>query len=325
MTKLKIPIKTILNQSNFTPDFFLAKSGVCFKDHEGNNIRVNGFGFNRDKIKATKSSQFEVLEHLYALYSFQKKALSCKESFTAYSWVNKNENKIFKTSEVLIGPFPYEVDKSADANGLGCHTIYNQAIDHSIFELIERHLLALVWYENELVVEIKNEKNIINNRFNIFHYTLFSKQIPFVITILSDLEKGIWILGSALRHSFAEAMEHSTNEALMLLESTFTENGNSYSEDSKKRLKLLRDKEFCLIRNEFFLKKNNGRKNFDLYHQYNTDEIVNQVLDEKSIWIIDLFINDSFSIVRALCTESKNPRWLRRLTNQSHIPIDPLC
>lgn len=325
MNKLKIPIKTLVNQSVHTSGFFLAKSGVCFKDFNEQNVRVSGFGFNQDKNNAIKSSQYETLEHLYALYSFQKTALCCEDNLTGLLWQNQDEKRVFTLPEILIGPYPYEVSKSADANGLGCHPSYNLAVDHSILELVERHLLSLIWYDNELIKEIKTNELKPDCTLTIRHYTLLNRQVPFVITILSELEKGFWILGSALRVSFAEAIKHSTNEALMLLEGSGIENGLTYSDDAKMRLNLLKNKEMSLFRSEFFSKKIKDESFVDLYRQYKINEIVNRVLENAPIWIVELYRNKDISVVRAICEECKNPRWLRHKANQFNIPLDPLC
>jgi len=317
---MHVPIKTLLSSSKYSQGHFLAKSGICFKSMEKENY-IYGFGFNEISEKAKKASQFEALERLYATRAFHQNI----EHFEGHSLEAPNKNKIFHPSEVLISNLSTFTTKSADANGLGCHYNIDQAINHAILELIERHLLAEIWYENGSVFEIKEKALIHQDGWHIRFYTSFSSDVPLAIAVLMNLDENVWVLGSAIRESLLQSIEHATNEAFMLLESTFLEKGIAYSDDVEKRLSSLKDKNSSQARKEFFQTKTSMKnKPLDLTKKYSTKEIIRKSLKDNPIWIVPLFKAISINVVRAMCNFAKNPRWFRGLCSEL-IPSDPFC
>ncbi len=318
--QMHIPLKTLLTSSGYSYGHFLAKSGICFKSEQTKNY-IYGFGFNEDKEKAIMASKFEALERLYATNAFHQNI----KSFEGYSFEIPNRYKTFLPSEVLISNTLTPGEKSADANGLGCHQDLNYALNHAILELIERHLLAEIWYGNDLVYEIEEKTIIRNDGWHIRFYTSFCFDVPFVIAVLTNFNKNIWILGSALRESFLQSLEHAKNEAFMLLESAFLEDGIAYSEDVEKRLSSLKNIRFSQARERFFRSKTSNKNvRLDVKKKYLTREIICETLGDNPIWIVPLLRNKYINVIRVVCDSAKNPRWLRGSCS-AFLPTDPFC
>jgi len=318
---VRVPLKTIISSSAQSSGHFLAKSGIFVKSGQ-HNTYVYGFGFNEVKENAKRASQFEALERLWATYAFHQD----KKNFIGYSLKTPNECRIFSPSQVLIGSVLTSEEKSADANGLGCHPAIDQAVNHAVLELIERHLLAEIWYEDGLVFEIKEKALIREDGWQVRFYTSLGIDVPLAIAIVSNTDKSVWVLGSALRESLSQSSEHAKNEAFMLLESAFFENGTAYSKDIEKRLLSLKNKNYSHAREDFFRAKvSNKNKQIDVTSKiYSTREIVEKVLGDNSIWIVNLFNDVRISVVRAICDFAKNPRWFRHLQS-GFPPLDPFC
>ena len=317
---MQIPLKTLLSSSTKSSGHFLAKSGICFKSQQ-NDTCVYGFGFSEIEENAKLGSQFEALERLYSNRAFHQN----KENFLGYSLHMPNEFRTFSASEVLVSSILTFEEKSADANGLGCHPDIDQAKKHAILELIERHLLAEIWYGNGLISEVK-EKVIREDSWQVRFYTSFCLDVPLAIAIVNNFEGSVWVLGSALRESFLQSMKHAKNEAFMLLESAFLENGVAYSVDVERRLASLKNKSYSNAREKFFQSKiSNKNKELDtIKKRYKTEEIIEKALGGNPIWMVNLFKNDRLSVVRAVCDSAKNPRWLRGIGSE-FIPLDPFC
>ncbi|MBX9703199.1 MAG: YcaO-like family protein [Silvanigrellaceae bacterium] len=317
----QIPLKTIVNRSQIFPDFFLAKSGVKFSTFSGRSKLISGFGFSKNEDQAINSSKFEALEHFYATYDFNQNYIKKKNNFRGVNLKN-NELRDFVPSEVVLGPVPLEIGKSADANGLGCHTSYEKAVEHGILEMIERHFLAQVWYGPMSVVEIPEIHSIIS-QFRIRLFTPSTSFVPMAIAVIYNLQDGIWALGSAVRLSMERAIEHAIQEAMMLIESSSNEKGFSYSEEIEQRILSLRNTNLSKLRKEFFESKITECKKGLLSMYMQLDEIIALTFDASKIWIIDFFKSKELNVIRAICPIAKNPRWLRAC--KLDIPNDPFC
>lgn len=77
----QIPLKTVVNESQIFPDFFLVKSGIKFSNGSGKSRLISGFGFSKNKDQAINSSKFEALEHFYATYDFNQNYINKNKVF----------------------------------------------------------------------------------------------------------------------------------------------------------------------------------------------------------------------------------------------------
>lgn len=317
---MRVPLKTLISISSKSKNYFLAKSGICVKS-EHCDTYAYGFGFNKVQEHAKIASQFETLEHLWATYAFH----CSKKKFNGNSFVMPMKSRVFSPSEVLISSIITPGEKSADANGLGCHPVKDLAVNHAVLELIERHLLAEIWYGDGLVLEIKEKILSCEDDWEVRFYTSFDFEVPLAIAIVSNQDKGVWVLGSALKETLLRSLEHAKNEALMLLESAYIEDGIAYSKDIENRLSSLKNKYFFQRREDHFMSKIvNKNSTIDATKKFLTNEIIDKVLGINPLWIVNLFDGARFSVVRAICDAAKNPRWLRHLHSKA-FPLDPFC
>ena len=255
-----IPIKTSIKKSEVFSDFFLVKSAVQFKNFLGNSQLICGFGFNEVKELAEASSRFEVLEHLYATYDFQQESIRKNSGFSAVKLNTQTERQVVTSSSVLTGPVPDFIGSNTDANGLGSHVVYKKALEHALLEVIERDCLARLWYEDLKIIEVEDACEVIDSfrvRFFVMNFLSFTP----VIAIVNNPKEGIWALGSAVRYSLDEALQHSKHEAMMLIEGSLIENGFSYSRDIEKRILSLKNGQISLLRETFVQSKISGHDN----------------------------------------------------------------
>lgn len=318
----QIPLKTVVNESQIFPDFFLAKSGIKFSNGSRKSRLISGFGFSKNKDQAINSSKFESLEHFYSTYDFNQNYINKNKVFGGMNLTN-GAQRVFLPSEVVLGPVPEEIGKCADANGLGCYAFYEKAVEHGTLELIERHLLAQIWYGPMLVTEMP-EACLTVSRFRIRLFTPCAPFVPMAIAIIDDLQEGIWALGSAARLCMESAIEHAIEEAMMLVESASIEKGFSYSEEIEQRILSLRSEKLSKLREEFFESKIKKCEKGLLSLSMQLDEIVRLSLSDSSeIWVVNFLKSEKLHVVRALCPIAQNPRWLRR--DNLAVPDDPFC
>lgn len=315
----EIPIKTLITDSLHVSGHFLAKSGLSFYNSEKNRTDVFGFGFSEDKEKAINSSKFELYERLYAnynLYNFEKPI------FLGQSFSDLEKKKEFSAHDIFLGSYSNDGTKSVDANGLGCHYLLEHAVKHAVLEVVERHLLAQIWYGNCQMYEIINANFIFDSSWKIRCYCTNNTSVPMAIVTVDNLEKGIWVLGSALRWPFDQAIEHAKNEAFMLLESSLSEKGYAYSKEIDERLFSLKDPIISNLRNTYF-----NSKVLDKIEKPKCDEALDIILKKtigmEALWIFPLHASQNINVVRAISESAQNPRWFRSKKNLT--PPDPFC
>lgn len=318
----QIPVRTIAHSSQFFPDFFLAKSGLKYKNNSEKSRLLCGFGFSKNKEQAIHSSQFETIEHFYATYDAHQDHIKKNTFFTGVNFTTSTE-KTFLPSETVLGPVPKEIGNSADANGLGCHTSYERAVEHAILEIIERHFLAQIWYGPLMISEIADAHTTLTH-FRIRLFTPHTPIVPMAIAVVDDLQNGIWALGSAARLNMEAAITHAVQEAMMLIEGSLIEKGTSYSENIEQRILSLRNKNLSLLREKFFISKTIKPKQRLVPFHMPLNEIAHLSLgNTNDIWIIDLLKSEKLNVVRALCPTAQNPRWSR--VKNLPVPYDPFC
>ncbi len=321
----QIPIKTVVHFSRIFYGFFLAKSGIKFQNSIRKSQLVSGFGFSKSKEAALNSSRFEALEHLYATYDFQKEVIQKNRFFYGAALSNPNTKQTFPPSSILVGPVPDDLGKGTDANGLGCHTLHEKAVEHAVFEIIERHCLAQLWYGPMRVLEMKGT-NVQVGDFRMRYFTLEALSVPFAVTIIDNVNEGIWVLGSAVRHSIDAAIAHAQHEAMMLIESSLIENGISYSAEIEQRILSLKNRDLSVAREDYFNSKKSGYTSSQSHvvSVTNVAETAEKAFGwVNNIWVIDLCKCAELCVVKVLCPQAQNPRWHRE--NNKGVPYDPFC
>jgi len=315
-----IPLKTIVKQSTHIENHFLAKSGISFRNSDNQLAHVYGFGSHSNKNKAMVASKFELLERLYATYDLHE--VSSPSSYKIFQGFLHSDFKIkmeFDSSEVLLDAKMEE--NLTDANGLGCHHFFPLAVRHGLFEVIERHLLANIWYNDYQLFSL-GKSIILKKNLRLRYYCLANANIPLAIAILDKLEDGVWILGSCVRLPFRDALTHAKNEAVMLLESAISQNEQAYSKEMDHRLDSLKDIKFSLAREIFFQSKVIGKID-SLDCKFSISSMIRSTLNENSLWVVPLHSSNKLNVVRIIDKTAKNPRWLR--IEKSEIPLDPFC
>lgn len=147
---------------------------------------------------------------------FDKNDLSRK--FIGRCFFNKNPIKEYDYKDILI-----RTEFSVSASGLGLHSDEKLAIEHAIFEVIERHVALLLWYKDNEIMLI-NSRELVDGYF-IYNYTNILK-IPFCVSVIINKKEDIFFCGSSVKSNLNDAIKAAEVEALSLLGNILIKNTN---------------------------------------------------------------------------------------------------
>ncbi len=176
-----------------------------------------GFSCKPSRDAAIFVAPFEVAERLLATYYFSTPQL--RDSEYAVLSVNTHEPRgSLKAENVILGPTVAHPKNDLDAVGLGFHGDMRKAIQHAVCELIERNILARIWYEQLPIVKLL-ECQLENTGYVLSAYSVSCcKAFPFVMATIHDGECNFLCLGASVSCFFSTALERATAEAIMLVD-----------------------------------------------------------------------------------------------------------
>lgn len=329
MIKLKeIPIQTVTRQSKYPRGYWLAKSMVCYKNWLGRSMVAHGFSLKKKQEHAKFISQCEVYERLFAYYDFLP-----QNKFTLLKWSDSSIINTLIPNEVILGPSPgYKVSRY-NASGLSWHSSIHHAREHSVFEIIERHLLAKIWYQKQKLVPIFR-KEWLNAITSIEYYTLKNNTLtPFVLAVANHKDNLFWLCGSAVSNSFCHSKEKSREEVLMLLDGILCNDNIKLNPNKKtaKRLLSLRNPKISINRKTYFnhlVQKNENELHVEtnLTAVIKTDDIILNCFGHNAeIGYVILKNDNDGCLVRTFCKDAILLGDMRRANQHSFIPEDPFC
>jgi len=319
-----IPINTIVRQSKVDDRYYVAKSGVNFYNWQGIKGFFGGFYISENKEIAIKVSKIEVLERLYALYDLNKQKLNTDKFIKKLSWPDLVHIGTVNPRDVLFGESPFGESNLRDASGLGASKDLISASIHAVFELLERHWLAKIWYEDAFLIQIRPTLEVKEN-FCLNLYTVdCPNPMPFVVACITSKDSTLFLCGSAVSNKLTDSIHKATMEAYLLLDS-FLSGDKGICQSNKERLLSLQKKEFSLLRESFVKKKVRHIIDMD---NFEMDNMLIQKLTLGSInniFICPITEKADFCVVRAISQEALKLPEVRKRYNGHDIPFDPFC
>lgn len=213
---LKIPILSNiyamhpLSKMYFVDSVARVRNGDNYQDFYGHSASC-------DPIIAKNKSYYEILERVLASQIFfDKNDISRK--FIGRCFFNKNPIKEYDYKDILI-----RTEFSVSASGLGLHSDEKLAIEHAIFEVIERHVALLLWCKDNEIMLI-NSRELADGYF-IYNYTSILK-IPFCVSVIINKKEDIFFCGLSVKSNLNDAIKAAEVEALSLLGNILIKNTN---------------------------------------------------------------------------------------------------
>ncbi|MEP7731502.1 hypothetical protein [Marinomonas primoryensis] len=269
-------------------EYFISKTALGVKKN-GIDKYIFGFGCSRSKSVAHTSSRFECVEHY--LGSIMAESLYDNDGFIARDINKKNKGFIIPKDQVLVGSIQSESNMKINATGLAIERNYFRSCEHALFELIERHISYLWWFE---ALNFLNVENIIK-KDNAEEYNLTwgcqENNLWYSIYIILNFNGNTVSIGSCLKNKKDESIEHSKCEAIMIDQShENTVNNVRYEKIKGEKLVFEVKKR---INQAFMVKYNNE-----------VSEICMRILNESFYTI--LVENEDFCVVRAFSKNVKD-------------------
>ncbi len=223
-TILGVPIKTELAPLLADPSRYLARSTVLMRDRANDQqFFFGGASVDTCPRTAEATSQYEVVERIFAMPALHRD----KRSFPTFDYFRDVPSGTVTADEVLItekrslagDERRTGTPATRGAVGLGLGSTLRQAKAHALFEAVERHLRASLWYRDSFVRQLAGE-HLFGDRYLLRRYCADDVAIPFCLSVVtSEAEHGaVFYVGSAVRRTFAAACRKADHEALMMLD-----------------------------------------------------------------------------------------------------------
>jgi hypothetical protein len=252
ITFYDVPMSVCQRVSLIDSSYVYSKAATQFIDPETNKaIFVGGFTLSKDRELGKTIAQYEVLERLFAMPAFASE----KEMFEGYLFKDKDENKKVvrrHRSELLLGMKPGIQRFKNDASGLAIHTDNNSAVETAVFEVIERDLLGMIWYDQTIRLMLtchKEKKNLCISWYKLANYP----DLPFRLCTITD-DHNLFACGSSIKSSSKLAEAKSFEEAGCLAESVLNEefgSTNGFDDKTRKKIQSLKS-DLSIERKEYF-------------------------------------------------------------------------
>jgi len=329
-----IPFTTQTEFVSYPSGFQLCKVGTIIHYEKDASFPIFGFSLNTNPEIAKRIALSELYERCLAFSCMQRKNIDKDGTMSAYHYVNQNSESRLSIEHILLD----SNSLTLDASGLSFHTTHELACQHSILELIERHLLVKLWFSNSFsLIQMRDSLEISPDYFLTRYSGIGIFGSLFSITIIESIheknsESDIWLFGSAFALRTEDAMRKSDQEAYMLLDNLESSRELFFStHDSHSRIQSLKGS-LSQKRRAYFSSK--IIKQSDITKTYtetpvgaNIINVLNWLnIDPFEVLMVDLYGSLDGYGVRAFCNSLLRVRESRRLTcNKKNIPLDPFC
>jgi hypothetical protein len=289
-----------------------------------------GASVNRDPRSAEATSQYEVVERIFAMPIFHRD----RKSFEVRDYFTDEPRDPVAPSQVLItdkgsvsGPEATTGEGyPRGAVGLGLGASADQARTHGLFEIVERHLRSSLWYRDVLIRQTADE-SVFGEGFLLRRYCADQLDIPFCLSVITCDAPGrdVFYVGSAVRETFAAARDKADNEALMMLDNFLAKrDGSANTEHSRQRFLNLSG-DGAIAAREYLESRVRGTEHIPDSRNYSQREIAEAVLGANPDVRYSLLLErDGLFLVRVFATGLTWERRERALNPNWTVP-DPYC
>lgn len=318
------PIQVSVEPSRFYPGWLLARAAVGFARHGGVQVLVTGAAFSPTASLARQRALNEVRERFHAHFEVMH---STGAQDVRSVRLDGQSSDAVSVAEVSVG------SGLNDASGLACRPTVHEAIEHGVFEVIERHVLATWWYAGGSLTKINVGPTTVwpSECGLATHYTVSGFNLPVVITTIYDTANHILVCGSSLRRTYAEALSHALSEAAMLYEGVrrgATERLSTHRPESDRRVKLLRN-DVSHTRQERFVADIRSQvrlESLDSGRPVGVNEVLRVAgMTGRDAWYCVLHASRDYVVTRVVAPQLVTLKAARCGVRQREAHEDPFC
>lgn len=204
-----IPSVNSIKKSRAFPDFWISTAQTAFWNDE-RQVIIAGSGCSKRRHKALTSAYGEMHEHLWSQPAIQ---IANKQNFLrVFGFDDKFKTKITCLQAVGIGISEnFKIPK--DATGIAFGKSLENAISHAILEIVERHLISMVWLQEFPMTRLDSSLCIPEGYS---HTVLISEdsRIPFAMSFISG--DGLICAGAKCACDWQTAIDGAISETIMI-------------------------------------------------------------------------------------------------------------
>ncbi|MFE2551076.1 hypothetical protein ACFXGI_21385 [Streptomyces sp. NPDC059355] len=206
----RLPVRRHEHAPACAPEFLSVSSGLGFSIG-GQRHAALGFGCSRSPERSRDSALWETYERLLMVAEISG-SLGRRVHGTTRSGATTGSRPF---EDIVPRPWHSTYRPGLDATGLAVHATTPAARLSAERELLERTLLATIWYGTEpLPSEITDHSCVTRGRMRT--YTFGCRLGFFSLAAWHDPDSEIFVIGSAVRESREQAVEHALSEAVMV-------------------------------------------------------------------------------------------------------------
>lgn len=321
----KIPIRFSWFHHPLDPNLIVSDSAASIRDKQSISHNFFGHAAGYDLQEVIHRSCYEAMERMLAFSpSFSERMI--QDGFLAKTILSNEIQEKKIPAELLL----VRTENSlSSASGLSLHSDKNLAIEHAIYELIERDILCRIWYLDYQLYKIKNEP--IDDIYFIEYYAVVNISIPFVLAIVKSKTNPIMYCGSRCSASWGISMEKAREEALLLITNLLCRQkdgreGNRL--DTINRINTLYGETAAKQEEHLLSKLSTVQNNVELTNT-NFKQIISKYLKNLNhLYVADLRQWGSFYLVKAFSDELLTKPLVREMVQNniiSSVPPDPFC
>ena len=321
----KVPLRFSWFQHPLDLNLIISDGASSIRDKQGVAHHFFGHAAGYDLQEVINRSCYEVLERMLA---FAPSYSTCKlqEGFLAKTiFAEFVREKLIPPESILVRT----ENQLASASGLSLHSNLDLAIQHALYELIERDILCKVWYLDYKLYQIKIEP--LNDEYFIEYYSVINVSFPFILAIVKSKNHSIMYCGSRCSANWEYSLQKAKEEALLLVTNMLCRQKNSTVGnrlDTVNRLNTLFG-ETAAKQEKYLASKLHPTLKYTHFEDTNFESIIYEyVKDLDLLYIAELRKWGDFYLVKAFSDELLT-KPLVRLMVENHqiatVPPDPFC
>lgn len=320
-----IPLRYSYFQHPLDEEIIVVDCMSAVKDEYENSHHFFGHAAGYDYAEALMRAGYEVIERMLAFQCTFSTAELANGFISKQIFDDSSTGKQITYDQVLVRT----INHMSSASGLGLHSNKKLAIEHGVYELIERDILCKIWYFDNKVVLLKREE--LSKDFYIEFYTDLQSHLPFVLAIIKSHQQRIMYCGSCCSGNWKRSFNKAREEALHLLTNYLCRDQQSATgnnADTISRINKLYGENAERL-NQYFEQKIVNPSGFNSYRDNVFEEIVHLYFDDISqLRIVDIRKWGSLYLIKAMSNSVISKQMARQMVTEKLINInvpDPFC
>ncbi len=296
----------------------VVQHGLFLRTSRG-TVPVIGSACARDAARARDVSRYEAIERLLT-----RSAAAGDPDRLLPTWKYADASQ--SGSRLLSGVvrWPLRVGGPAtDGTGIAVHRDRRSAVLHAVFELLERTLLARLWYGGGIPFD-GSAVEMVPEGIRLEVWCQIGHDVSFAVAEAHDNHLETLTLGAAVRSTATDAVEHARAEAIMLLGSVRERAVPSHIQaEARERAAGLRGP-LAAIRSAYLRSKIREAQS-EVATRGTSDLFALAGVKPGDVDIAEIFSGPDWIFLRAIDDGALLIKDARRVTSPSSIVPDPFC